>query len=124
MLAPRLAVGLTVATLGGVAAPTAAGATNVCRSHAGSFELRASSVGCVAARSVQYSYTHSENPNGCAGPCMVYAADRTWRCSVRILRNYGYDPAIFGDRVTGRVLCIHIANRGRFVRWKFDGGGD
>jgi len=58
------------------------------------------------------------------GRAWVYAADRTWRCSVRILRNYGYDPAIFGDRVTGRVLCIHIANRGRFVRWKFDGGGD
>jgi hypothetical protein len=77
-------------------------------------------VGCTTARSVERTYYNW----GLGGGATVVAGGRTWRCHARILKNHGYDPAISGDRVTGRVLCTHVANGGRFVRWKYHGGGD
>jgi hypothetical protein len=109
-----------IGALSGLVAPAAMAKTNACQpSEAAPIDLRASNVGCTTARSVAWHYFHSD-----LGESTLFAAGRTWRCSVRILRNHGYDPAIFGDRVTGRVLCTHVANRGRFVRWQFQGGGD
>jgi hypothetical protein len=109
-----------VGTLFAVVVPAAAAKTNACRSvpEVG-YELRVSEVGCKTARSVQRAYFESP-----LGTSRVVARGRTWRCSHRILEDRGYDPTIVGHRVTGRVLCIHIANRGRFVRWKYRGGGD
>ena len=101
-------------------APVAVAKTNACRATEGGFDLRASMVGCTTARSVERTYYNRDLAAG----GIVVAGGRTWRCHVRILKNHGYDPAIFGDRVTGRVLCTHVANRGRFVRWKYLGGGD
>ncbi len=83
------------------------------------YNLRVALAGCTTAKTVQSKYFNGDVPVR-----TVQAMGRTWRCSVRVVKNYGYDPQIFADRVTGRVLCTHIANRGRFVRWYFDGGGD
>ena len=115
-----IALVLTLGALIAAIAPIATAKTNACRPAAGQFDLRASMVGCKTARTVARIY--SERDLG-ASPTVV-AGGRTWRCRVRILENHGYDPTIFGDRVTGRVLCTHVANRGRFVRWKYHGGGD
>lgn len=99
-------------TLFTLVVPTAVAKTNKCRSdpQAG-YELRVSAAGCKTARSVQRAYFQLD-----LGGSRVVARGRTWRCRHRILEDHGYDPAIVGNRV--------IANRGRFVRWKYRGGGD
>lgn len=110
---------LAVVAISGVA-PSGAGAkSNACRADpAVGFSLRASLTNCPTARSVQRTYFYGD------GEKTIRARGRTWRCSIRILKDKGYDPVTFGHNVTGRVLCKHVANSGRFVRWYFNGGGD
>lgn len=85
------------------------------------YGLRVSEAGCVTARQIQNAYWDKASGSRVT---YVRAGGRTWRCSYRILENHGYDPAIYGDRVTGRILCVHVGNRGRWARWFYDGGGD
>jgi hypothetical protein len=108
-------VGLGAAPSGATAA-----APRVCVSVPHSFGLRASQVDCIDARQVQRVYMDEF----CGQGCRYRAAGRTWWCTFKILRSYGYDPAAFGDQVLGRVLCVHTGNRSRFVKWQYHGGGD
>jgi len=107
-----------VAVLAGTA-PSALAKTYGCKSdpQAG-YSLRVAMAGCTTAKNVQRKY-YNRGANA-----TVYEGGRTFRCRYRIIKNHGYDPAIFGDRVTGRVLCTDLANKGRFVRWLYEGGGD
>ena len=82
------------------------------------YSLRVAQTDCPTGRAVQRALFNGD------GARVVQARGRTWRCSTKVLTNFGYDPVIFGDRVTGRVLCRHIVNADRFVRWFFHGGGD
>ena len=109
-----LVVGVPIALI----APVAIAKTNACRASEGGFDLRASMVGCTTARDVERTYYNRDLGAGAT----VVAGGRTWRCHARILKNHGYDPTISGDRVTGRVLCTHVASRVRLVRWKYHGG--
>lgn len=96
--------------------------TNACRSADDiGWDLHVAQAGCITARSVQRTYFKE---SGIQPPGRRYfAAGRTWTCRHRILQVHEYDPNSFANRVTGRVLCTHIANRGRFVRWKYQGAG-
>ena len=82
------------------------------------YSLSVAQTNCRTGRAVQRAYFYGD------GATVIEARGRTWKCSVKTIARHGYDPVIFSERITGRVLCRHIANKGRFVRWLFDGGGD
>ncbi len=111
-----------VAVLAGTA-PSALAKTYGCKSDPQvGYSLRVAMAGCTTAKNVQRKWYY--NGSGVRWSGTVHEGSRTFRCRVRIIKNHGYDPAVFGDRVTGRILCTDLANKGRFVRWLYKGGGD
>lgn len=94
-----------------------------CRTDSsGGYSLSVAQTDCPTGRAVQRAFFSAGDGNSPVGTIEVRG--RTWRCSSKIVKSYGYDPTIVSDRVTGRVLCRHVTNAGRFVRWFYDGGGD
>jgi hypothetical protein len=112
----------TAVALAGALAPPALAESHPCRSGPAGYSLRASSLSCPDARSVQRTYFNDNSD--CSSGCSIHTVNRTWHCSYRILGSSPPPPGTSGRRVHGRVLCTHIANRARFVRWEYHGQGD
>ena len=101
---------------------SAAQASFPCRGPSDTYNFRAQLVGCETGRAVYRAYVDGDDAGCFDGQCRVYARARNWQCSARILRTVRPVPGT-APIIEGRILCAHVANRGRFVRWYYHGQG-